>query len=168
CCRSAWHRLASRGRLESAFAVIRAWLIALLLAAAPGIADGQVFLASRSNPEFTLGPLFVRATVTPELGAVTLDVLWSLVIPPTRSGAAIQQDLYLLWPNSVGASAADGPPDAALAAYVAERGVTPIKEGRLPLFARSLYRIGEELPPEPVAVGAPFVTIIRLGGPLRL
>ncbi|HWN92948.1 MAG TPA: hypothetical protein VNQ15_16125, partial [Verrucomicrobiae bacterium] len=91
--------------------MIRAWIAALLLVA-PVAAEGQVFLASRPNPEFTIGPLFVRATVTPELSAVTLDVLWSLVIPPTRSGAAIQQDLYLLWPNSVGASAADGPPDA--------------------------------------------------------
>ena len=147
--------------------MIRAWIAALLLVA-PVAAEGQVFLASRPNPEFTIGPLFVRASVTPELSAVTLDVLWSLVIPPTRSGATIQQDLYLLWPNSVGASTADGPPDKALAAYVAQRGFTPIKEGRLPLFAQSLYRIGEELPPEPIAGGAPFVTIIRLGGPLGL
>lgn len=147
--------------------MIRAWIAALLLVA-PVAAEGQVFLASRPNPEFTIGPLFVRASVTPELSAVTLDVLWSLVIPPTRSGATIQQDLYLLWPNSVGASTADGPPDKALAAYVAQRGFTPIKEGRLPLFAQSLYRIGEELPPEPIAGGAPFVTIVRLGGPLGL
>src|SRR5437899_10593533 len=116
-----------------------AWVVALLLVwAAPDFAHGQVFLASRPNPEFTIGPLFVRASVTPELSAVTLDVLWSLVIPPTRSGATIQQDLYLLWPNSVGASTADGPPDKALATYVAHRGFTPIKEGRLPLFAQNL------------------------------
>ena len=148
--------------------MIRAWLIALLLAAAPGIADGQVFLASRSNPEFTLGPLFVRATVTPELGAVTLDVLWSLVIPPTTSGGAIAQDLFLLWPNSVDGDSTAGPPDPALAAYVKTRGFTPIMEGRLPLFAQSLYRIGEELPPEPIRGGAPFVTFVRQSGPLGL
>jgi hypothetical protein len=142
--------------------VIRALVAALLLAAAPGVAGAQVFLASRPNPEFLVGPLFVRVAVTPELG-VTLDVLWSLVIPPNKSGAAIAQDLYLLWPNSVGVTT-DGAPDPALAAYVTQRGFTPIKEGRLPLFAQSLYRIGEELPPEPVKGGAPFVTFVRLGG----
>ena len=114
----------------------------MLLVAAPGAAGAQVFLASRPNPEFMVGPLFVRLAVTPELG-VTLDVLWSLVVPPNKSGAAIAQDLYLLWPNSVGAST-EGAPDPALAAYVTARGFTPIREGRLPLFAQSLYRIGED------------------------
>jgi hypothetical protein len=145
---------------------IRAFIAGLLLLGAPSAAAGQVFLAARPNPEFTIGPLFVRASVTPEL-AVTLDLLWSLVIPPNTSGAAIAQDLYLLWPNSVGASTG-GPPDARLAAYAAERGFSVIREGRLPLFAQSLYRMGDELPPEPVAGGAPFVTLVRLGGPLGL
>ena len=99
--------------------VIRAWIAAMLLVAAPGAAGAQVFLASRPNPEFMVGPLFVRLAVTPELG-VTLDVLWSLVVPPNKSGAAIAQDLYLLWPNSVGAST-EGAPDPALAAYVTAR-----------------------------------------------
>jgi hypothetical protein len=146
--------------------VILALIAALLLVAAPGTAGAQVFLASRPNPEFMVGPLFVRVAVTPELG-VTLDVLWSLVIPPNKSGAAIAQDLYLLWPNSVGVIT-EGAPDPALAAYVTARGFTPIKEGRLALFAQSLYRIGEEMPPEPVKGGAPFVTFVRLGGPLGL
>ena len=78
------------------------WILALVVAAAtPGAAHAQVFLASRSNPEFTIGPLFVRATVTPETEVVTLDVLWALAIPPNTAGAAIEQDLYLLWPNAV-------------------------------------------------------------------
>ncbi len=146
-----------------------AWIIALLLAAAaPEVAEGQVFLASRSNPEFTIGPLFVRATVTPDSEVVTLDVLWSLVIPPSTTGAAVEQDLYFLWPNSVDGDATAGAPDPALAAYVKSRGFTPIAEGRLPLLAKSLYRIGEELPPEPVRGGAPFVTFVRQGGPLGL
>ena len=127
-----------------------------------------MFLASRSNPAFTIGPLFVRATVTPELRTVTVDVLWSLVIPPTKSGAAIEQDLYLLWPNAVDGDSAAGPPDPALAAYVKERGFTPIREGRLSLLAQGLYRSGAERPPEPLRVGAPFVTFVGLGGPLGL
>jgi hypothetical protein len=144
------------------------WMLCLTIAAAPGVARGQVFLASRPNPEFTIGPLFVRATVSPDTEVVTLDVLWSLAIPPTTAGAAVEQDLYLLWPNKVDGDAGAGPPDPALAAYVKRRGFTPIAEGRLPLFAKSLYRIGEELPPEPVRGGAPFVTFVRTGGPLGL
>jgi hypothetical protein len=144
-----------------------AWILALaLVAAAPGVAPCQVFLASRPNPEFTIGPLFVRATVKPETEVVTLDVLWSLVIPPNTAGAAIEQDLYFLWPNAVDGDT--GTPDPALAAYVKGRGFTAIAEGRLPLLAQSLYRIGEELPAEPVRTGAPFVTFVRQGGPLGL
>src|SRR5262249_5597854 len=145
--------------------VILALITALLLVASPSTAGAQVFLASRPNPEFMVGPLFVRVAVTPELG-VTLDVLWSLMIPPNKSGAAIAQDLYLLWPNSVGVSTG-GARARGLAPYVRERGFTPIKGGRLPLFAQSLYR-GEEVPPQPVKGGAPFVTFVRLGGPLGL
>src|SRR5438093_10083312 len=100
-----------------------AWVIALLLGwAAPNFAHGQVFLASRPNPEFTIGPLFIRATVTPETEGVTLDVLWSLVIPPNTTGAAIEQDLYFLWPNAVAGDSSSGAPDPALAAYVKSRG----------------------------------------------
>jgi hypothetical protein len=146
-----------------------ACVIALfLVAAAPHCARAQVFLASRPNPEFTIGPLFVRATVAPDTEVVTLDVLWSLVIPPNTAGAAVEQDLYLLWPNSVDGDQTAGAADPALAAYVKSRGFTPIAEGRLPLLAKSLYRIGEELPPEPVKGGAPFVTFVRQGGPLGL
>jgi hypothetical protein len=145
------------------------WLLALAMAVAmPGTVQGQVFLASRPNPEFTIGPLFVRATVIPETEVVTLDVLWSLAIPPNISGTAIEQDLYLLWPNAVDGGSTGGQPDPALATYVKSRGFTPIAEGRLPLLAKSLYRIGEELPPEPVKNGAPFVTFVRQGGPLGL
>ena len=143
-------------------------LLAILLAGAPAAADAQVFLASRPNPEFTIGPLFVRATVTPALGTITLNVLWSLVIPPTKSGADIEQDLYLLWPDEVDGLTTAGPPDPALARYVEERGFSVIRDGRLALYAQSLYRMGDELPPEPIAGGAPFVSFVRLGGPLGL
>src|SRR5438094_7624570 len=146
----------------------RAWLAVLVLAAAPTVAEGQIFLASRPSPEFTIGPLFVRANVTPELHAVTVDVLWSLVIPPTKSGAAVEQDLYLLWPGPVGGALTGAAPDAALAAYVKDRGFVPIAEGRLPLFAESLYGVGENVPPPAIAGGAPFVTFIQEAGPLGL
>lgn len=144
-------------------------VITLLIAAATfEVCHAQVFLASRPNAEFMVGPLFVRATVTPDTEVVTLDVLWSLAIPPNVAGAAVEQDLFLLWPNAVDGDSSRGAADPALAAYVKSRGFTPIAEGRLPLLAKSLYRIGEELPPEPIKSGAPFVTFVRQGGPLGL
>src|SRR5437879_12353729 len=92
------------------------WVIALLLGwAAPDFAHGQVFLASRPNPEFTIGPLFVRATVAPETEVVTLDVLWSLVIPPNTSGASVEHARDLLCPNSVDADSPAGAGDPARA-----------------------------------------------------
>jgi hypothetical protein len=114
-----------------------------------------------------LGPLFVRASVSPALGGTTVDILWSLVIPPTRSGADVAQDLYLLWPDEVDGLTTPGPPDPALVRYVAERGFTVVGEGRLPLSAQSLYQ-RDERPPEPIAGGAPYVTFVRQGGPLGL
>lgn len=143
-------------------------LVALLLAGAPAPGHAQLFLASRPHPEFMIGPLFVRASVTPALGPVTVDVLWSLVIPPTRSAGEFEQDLYLLWPGSVTGDASAGPPDPALARYVEARGFVVIAEGRLALFARDLYQTGKDRPQEPVEGGAPFVTFVRAGGPLGL
>jgi hypothetical protein len=143
-------------------------LVALLLAGAPARSHAQLFLASRPHPEFMIGPLFVRASVTPALGPVTVDVLWSLVIPPTRSASDFEQDLYLLWPGSVAGDGSAGPPDPALARYVEARGFAVIAEGRLALFARGLYQTGSDQPPEPVEGGAPFVTFVRAGGPLGL
>src|SRR5215831_7784049 len=78
----------------------RAALGALLLVAAPGVASGQVFIATQPKPEFTVGPLFVRANVAPKQDAVDVNVLWSLVTPQTGGGAAAQ-DLFLLWPGEV-------------------------------------------------------------------
>jgi hypothetical protein len=144
---------------------LAAALLTVLAAAVP--ARAQVFLAARPNPDFTIGPLFVRASVAPAPAAARIEVLWSLVIPPTRSGAEIEQDLYLLWPDEVEGLTAPGPPDPALARYVEERGFTVIGNGRLPLFAQSLYR-QEAQPSTPIAGGAPFVTFVRQGGPLGL
>lgn len=143
-------------------------LVALLLGGTPAPGHAQLFLASRPHPEFMIGPLFVRASVTPSLSPVTVDVLWSLVIPPARSAGEFEQDLYLLWPGSVTGDASAGRPDPALARYVEARGFSVIDEGRLPLFAQGLYQMGSDLPPEPVGGGAPFVTFVRAGGPLGL
>ena len=63
--------------------------VLLLLVAAPATAHAQVFLASKPNPPFEIGPLFVRASVTPKLGAIDVNVIWSVVLPATRSAAGV-------------------------------------------------------------------------------
>jgi hypothetical protein len=140
----------------------RTWLLALaLIAGAPGAAQAQLFFGSRPNPGFTIGPLFIRANVTPALGPVEIHVLWSVDLPPNRSAADFEQDLYLLWPGGVHSELAPGKPDPALARYVEARGFSVIGEGRLPLVAQNLYAAGGEGRPEPVSGGAPFVTFVQ-------
>jgi hypothetical protein len=131
-------------------------------------ADAQLFLASRPDPAFTVGPLIVRASVAPELGRVTIDVLFSLGLPPGVRPADVAQDLYLLWPGAVSGQAGIGPPDPELQRHVESRGFAVIEEGRLKLLAQSVGQIRGDLPAEPVAGGAPFVTFVRQGGPLGL
>src|SRR3990172_8381735 len=58
------------------------------------------------------------------------------------------------------------PPAPALARYVRGRALTPVREGRLRLYARALYGTGGTRPTEPIAGGAPFVTFVQEGGPL--
>ena len=144
--------------------VVLAVVLALLPAA---VADAQVFIATKPNPEFTIGPLFVRASVSPAFGPITVDVLWGLVVPPTLSPATLAQDLYLLWPSEVVPDRTAGAPDPALAGYVTGRGYTIIAEGRARLFAQALYQMDANVPPEPLG-GAPFVTVVREAGPLGL
>lgn len=146
----------------------QAWVVAaVVLSSAPGVAHGQLFIASRPDPDFTIGPLFVRASVRPELGPVTVDVLWSLVFPPKRPAVA-EQDLYLLWPTAVTGQPDAGRSDPELARYVEARGFAVIDEGRLALLAQSVQQMGRDLPPDVVPGGAPFVTFVRQGGPLGL
>jgi hypothetical protein len=109
----------------------RAWALAGLLSlAAPGAAHAQLFLASRPDPTFAIGPLFVQATVTPALGPIAVDVLFSVDVPPTRSGADVEQDLFLLWPGAVVPDPAIGKPDAALERYLTARGFSVVESGR--------------------------------------
>jgi hypothetical protein len=143
-------------------------LAAVLVLATVAPARGQLFLASRPQPSFTLGPLFVSASVTPEPGPTAVHVLWSLVVPPGRSAADLEQDLYLLWPGAVRGDAGAGPPDPALARHVKARGFSVIDEGRLGLAARPLFQTQGDGRPVPVAGGAPFVTFVRAGGALGL
>ena len=141
---------------------------ALLLIAVPAAAEAQVFLASRPHPDFAVGPLFVRAAVSPALGPITVEILWGLVVPPTRSALEIEQDLYLLWPDAITGDPGLGAPEPALARFVTERGFDVVGEGRAALFAQALYQLEDGQPPEPLPGGAPFVAFVRSGGPLGL
>jgi hypothetical protein len=140
---------------------------ALLLLAAPGAAPAQTFFADRPNPPFTIGPLFVRASVNPTLGPTRVDVLFSVVFPPGRAAAGLEQDLYLLWPGEVLPDPAAGAADPALDKDVAARGFTVIDSGRVALTARDLYRTGNRSR-ETIPGGAPFVSFVREAGPLGL
>ncbi len=145
-------------------------LAALLLAGSPLAAEAQVFLASRPHPQFTVGPLFIRARVGPEPGPTPVDVLWSLGIPPAVSAAEVEQDLFLLWPGEVVPDPGAGPPDPALARAVEAMGMAVIAEGRVAMTARDLYRRGPDgrSHREPIPGGAAFVSFVREGGGLGL
>ena len=134
----------------------------------PASALGQVFLASQPHPPFTIGPLFVRATVTPSLDPVAVEILWSLVIPPERSAVELEQDIFLLWPGAVQGDRTMGPPEPSLAQYVEQRGFAVIDEGRLALSSQSLFQVDTNEPPLPIPGGAPYVTFVRQGGALGL
>ena len=139
-------------------------LVSLLAVAAT--AQAQVFVASKPNPPFEIGPLFVRANVTPELGALDVSVIWSVVVPPARSAAAAEQDLYLMWPSTLVGDTKLGGGDPALDKYITERGFNVTASGRLTYTAQNLYKTGADRA-EPIRGGAPFVTFARQDtGPL--
>ena len=110
----------------------------------------------------------VRGTVGPQLGPVTLDILWSVVVSAGTRPEAVAQDLFLLWPGSVRGTGGLGESDKALSAYVESRGFSVIDEGRLPLMTQGLREMSSEKPAEPLAGGAPYVTYVSTGGPLGL
>jgi hypothetical protein len=146
----------------------RAWgLAALLCLAAPGAAHAQLFLASKPDPAFAIGPLFVQATVTPAMGPVVVEVLFSVDVPPTKSAADIEQDLFLVWPSAVVPDRVAGPPDPAVERYLTQRGFDVIDSGRVSLAARNLYR-SDTAAAEPIAGGAPFATFVRSNSALGL
>jgi hypothetical protein len=136
-----------------------------VLAAAP--AGAQVFLAPDSPQRLAVGPLFVRAAVGPRPGPVTVELLWSLTVPPRADGGP-GGALGLLWPGAVVGDPALGKPDPTLVAFVEARGLAVIDEGRLAVAAEQVRATGKEPRREVVPGGAPFVTFVRQGGPFGL
>src|SRR4029079_14039552 len=147
----------------------RAWLCAaLLLAAVPATTHAQVFLASRPHPEFAIGPLFVVASVRPDLSPVTVAISWSLTAPPGQKATEINQDLFLLWPNELVESTAPGPADAALSRDLIERGFNVSVTGRLVLGTRDQMQMGTGAPITPLPESASVVTFSRSGPAAQL
>jgi hypothetical protein len=139
---------------------------AVLLCGLPTIGTAQVFMASRANPPFTIGPLYVRASVSPVMTDLPVDIFWSLVLPAGASASDAQGDLFLLWPSALVPVANLGEPDHALARYVEERGFVSIEEGRLELSTRQLS--SNDRTWQAIPGGAPFATFVRQGGALGL
>jgi hypothetical protein len=137
---------------------------ALLLAATPVPGHAQVFMASRPHPDFAIGPLFVVATVHPDLGPVNVSLSFSLTTPQGQQAADIKQDLFLLWPAELGDATAPGSPDPALVREVQERGFVVHSGGRLMLGSRQRMQLGTGVPPARLPEAASFVTFTRQGG----
>ncbi|HZP39538.1 MAG TPA: hypothetical protein VFE48_23930 [Methylomirabilota bacterium] len=127
---------------------------------APGSTSAQLFVATRPQPPFAIGPLMVRATVSEGAGRVPVTVAFSLQLPPGRSAADVAQDIYLLWPGEVLNASPGRKPDAALARYVADQGFDLIGEGYATLAARNLGDTGAV---ETIAGGASFATFVQTG-----
>jgi hypothetical protein len=137
--------------------------LALTLSAVPASGQAQVFLATRPHPEFAIGPLLVVAGVRPDLGPVSVRISFGLTLPPNGHLEDMQQDLYLLWPAEVAEASASGAPDAALRAYVEQRGFAVVSEGRLALAVRDRAKLGTPAPSDPLPESAPFVTFYKVG-----
>jgi hypothetical protein len=137
----------------------RALAAALFVLAVPAAAGAQVFVASQPHPPFEIGPLFVRANVSPALGPVRVDVTWSLAVPAGRSVGNFEQDIHLLWPAGL-VHDGKGGRDAALAKYVEDRGFKVIDAGRVEMAA--INQFGEPgRRRQAIEGGAPFVTYVR-------
>jgi hypothetical protein len=141
----------------------RVALVALLALTGflPPAASAQVLLASEPHPDFTVGPLFVIATVRPDL-TVTVNLSFSLTPRPGVSRAAMEQDLFLLWPAEVAEATAPGPADPALARGLGGKFVVQ-NSGRLQLRSRDRTLVGTGQLGEVLPQVASYVTVIRAG-----
>jgi hypothetical protein len=140
---------------------IAALLCAAMAIPAPG--HGQVFLASQPHPEFTIGPLFVVASVNPGQASVTVNLSWSLTTGPVTSKSDIAQDLYLLWPAEIAEATAPGAAEPQLVREVERRGLLVMSSGRLTLRSRDRMQLGTAAIGEPLAVTPSYVSFTRPG-----
>ena len=141
---------------------VAAVVCAALVTPVPG--HGQVFLASRPHPDFMIGPLFVVVSVSPGVPDVTVNLSWSLATGPITRKAAIEQDLYLLWPSEIVEGTVPGPAEPQLVREVEGRGLTVVSSGRLVLRRRDRLQLGTPALGDPITVIPSFVNFTRPGG----
>ena len=119
----------------------------LALGLAPAAARAQVFIASNPNPEFWIAPVSIsvninRRDVDGDLGALRVNVSFSVAPPPARDPSEFAQDLYLLWPGHlVGTDGSDGA-DPVLVQKVESLGFKVLVHGRVPLSALNRAQMG--------------------------
>jgi len=131
-----------------------------------------VFIASHPQPQFSIGPLFVSASVGPQnlenllhsSSSVTVSLSWSLTLPPPRRAADIAQDLYLLWPGEAVGTAGAAGADPSLLRQVEALGFKVKQHGGLRLSARARTEMGTSAGLRTLGE-APFVAFAREGGP---
>src|SRR5262245_10579127 len=157
-------RRTSRRRRDLAVSV----LAFLLLSGVPSCAHAQVFIASHPEPDFTIGPLFVSASVGRQnLGrspsSLIVSVSWSLTQAPHRRAVDIAQDLYLLWPGEVVGMAGAAGADPPLVRQVEALGFKVKEHGALRVSARARTEMGTSAGLRPLGV-APFVAFARASG----
>jgi len=140
---------------------IAALLCAAMALPAPG--HGQVFLASQPHPDFTIGPLFVVANVTPGQPTVIVNLSWSLTTGPVTSKRDIAQDLFLLWPAEITEATAPGAAEPQLVREVERRGLSVVNSGRLVLRTRDRLQLGTAVLGEPLPVTPSYVNFTRPG-----
>jgi hypothetical protein len=142
-------------------------LLAVLLLAPAAPAAAQVFFSATPSPDLRVGPLMIRATVSPEAGPTRVRVLFSVM---TESGARPSSvpDLYVLWPGEVNPVAELGGKDPALAAAVEKLGFDVLAEGRVTLNGRRLHEPAGPASRQAVRGGAPFVTFVQTGNTFGL
>src|SRR5262245_39450974 len=132
--------------------------------AAPAPARCQVFLASRPHPDFTIGPLFVVASVSQGTADVTVNLSWSLTSGPVTRKAAMEQDLYLLWPAEVVDGTTKGPAEPQMVREIEGRGLSVVSSGRLVLRRRDRMQVGTAALGDAVPVTPTYVNFTRPGG----
>jgi len=157
--RSGWNRRA----------IIVSFLAFIVLGSVPGGAHAQVFIASHPHPEFSVGPLFVSASMGQQNldnlvhTSVPVSLSWSLTPAPHRGAADIAQDVYLLWPGEVVGTAGATGGDPALVSQVEGLGFKVKQHGTLRLSARARTEMGTSAAPRS-AGDAPFVAFGRESG----
>jgi hypothetical protein len=143
----------------------RALLLVLgCVLAAPIPAAAQAFFTAAPRPDLRLGPLGIRAAVTPAQGPVQIRLLFGVMAP---AGAEVP-DLYLLWPGEVKGDPALGARDPELAKEVTALRYDVIDEGRLPLRSRNVSAGRGAGNREVVPGGAPYVSFVQTGGSVGL